>query len=149
MKKIENFLLLPIIASVFYSISKYKDTTIDINAFDTFYVIQSGLLTGLFAFWLFVVFLLLKLIRRRQGFVHRLFVFTYNTLTILFFGVFMLGAWHIGPSNGAGYSNSELDALIFKNQLRLVSAWCFFIVQIIFLIYFIVQLVKKTVPANQ
>ena len=80
--------------------------------------------------------------------VHRKFVFTYNTLTLLFFGVFMLGVWHIGAANGAGYSNSELDALIFKNKLRLVAAWCFLVVQVIFLIYFFVQFAKKTVPAN-
>lgn len=148
MKKIENFLFFPIIVLLIYSISKYKDASIDILAFDTFYVTQSGYVTGLFACWLFVVILLLKVIRRRQGLVHRKFVFTYNTLTLLFFGVFMLGAWSTAPANGAGYSNKELDALIFKNQLRLVATWCFLVVQFIFLIYFIIQLVKKPVHAN-
>ncbi|OQP59478.1 hypothetical protein A3860_37665 [Niastella vici] len=148
MKKIENFLFLPIIVLVFYSISKYNETSIDLNVFDTFYVIQSGIVTGLFACWLFVVILLLKLIRRRQGLVHRKFVFTYNTLTLLFFGVFMLGVWHTSPANGAGYSNTELDALIFKNKLRLVAVWCFLVVQVIFLIYFFIQFAKKPVPAK-
>lgn len=147
MKKFENFLIVAVLIILFYSASKYSDTSIDIHFHDTFYVISGAFVGGWFTVWLLIVFLLFKLIRRRHRYIHPLFTITYTTLTVLFFGVFLVLGLPGAPSSAAGYSNADLDALIFRNHMRVVPAWCLVAVQVIFLIFFVVQRLKK--PAFQ
>jgi hypothetical protein len=147
MKKFENFLLITVLILLFYSASKYSDTSIDIHYHDTYYLISGAAIGGWFALWLLIVFLLLKIIRRRHHFVHPIFTLIYGVLTLVFLGVIFALTRVGGPSNRAGYSAADLDALIFRNQMSMLAVWCLLALQVIFMIYFIVQLLKK--PALQ
>lgn len=144
MKKIENWLLWPILVLIFCSISKYGDTTTDIQLNDTYYVINNNIITGWFLVWLLIVFFLFKLIRRRHHTVNTKFAVAYIVLTVLFFGV-SWGSGFFGGGSPAGYSDSQLDKLIFYDKLRTQTILGLVLIQVIFLVYFIVQLLKKPV----
>ena len=148
MKKIENFLFLPVLVLVFYSMSKYSDAPIDVHFNDTYYMIPTAPLTGWLAVWLLLVFLLFKVIRRRQQSVHKKFAIVYLTGTVLFFAVFLLLGLS-GDHSENGFSDSELDTLIFKDHVRVVAAWCFMATQVMFLIYFVMQFLKRPVALNK
>jgi drug/metabolite transporter (DMT)-like permease len=143
MKKIENWLIWPVLLLLFYSASKHSDTASDIILNDTFYVISNASISGWFALWLVIVIILFKIIRRRHLLVNQILAFTYITLTLLLFGFYLLISFVGGGPKASGFSDSELDAWIFYNQLRIVTACCFFLTQVIFLIYFVVQLKKQ------
>lgn len=149
MKKIENFLFLPVLVLVFYSMSKYSDASIDINFHDTYYIIASAPVAGWFAVWLLIVILLFKLIRRRHHSVNQKIAITFITGTLLFFAIFLIGGLVGGPSGEGRFSDTELDTLIFKGQLRIVAAWCFLVMQVMFVVYFVVQLLKRPVTINK
>lgn len=144
MKKIENFLFWPVLVLVFCSISKYGDMPTDVHWKDTFFVIKNSIITGCFLAWLIVVIMLFKLIRRRHQSVHTRFAVTYIVLTLLLFSVSWLSGF-LGGGSPAGYSDSQLDKLIFYNQVRIITAACLLAVQVVFLVYFVVQLLKKPV----
>jgi hypothetical protein len=144
MKKTENWLLWVILVLIFCSISKYGDTTTDIHFNDTYYVINNNLITGWFLAWLLIVFFLFRLIRRRHQMVHNKFAITYIVLTVLFFTISWASGF-IGGGSPAGYSDSQLDKLIFYDKVRGVTAIGLLATQVIFLVYFIVQLLKKPV----
>ncbi|THU35822.1 hypothetical protein FAM09_20720 [Niastella caeni] len=145
MKKIENFLFLPVLVLLFYSASKYSDTTIDIHLYDTYYLISSAAVAGWFALWLLIVILLFKRIRQRHRLVHQKVVLIYSMLTLVSLGLFLFAGLSGGPSNAAGYTDADLDAMIFRNKLGMVAGWSCLAVQVIFLIYFVVQTVKKPI----
>jgi hypothetical protein len=144
MKKIENWLFWPILILIFCSISKYGDTATDIHWNDTFYVINNSFITGWFLAWLLIVFFLFKLIRRRHQAINNKFAITYIVLTVLFFSISWLSGF-MGGGSPAGYSDSQIDKLIFYNQVRVVTALGLLVTQVIFLVYFVVQLLKKPV----
>lgn len=143
MKKIENWLILPVLILLFFSASKYGGASTDINVSDTYFIIPNAAIAGGFAVWLLLVIFLFKQIRRRHQVVHKKFAFIYITLTLLFFGIFLGLGLVSGGSAAGNYTSSDLDALIFRNQLRVWCAWCCLLVQVIFLIYFIIQIVKS------
>lgn len=149
MKKIENWLVWPILVLLFYSISKYGDITTDIHWNDTFYLVTNGSLAGCFLAWLVIVFILFKIIRHRHVIIHTKFAFTYIVLTLLLFGTFLAAGFVGGPTKGIGFSDADLDRLIARNLFRMVTVYCFLTVQVIFLIYFITQLFKKPVISRQ
>lgn len=149
MKKIENWLFLPVLILLFFSASKYGGASTDINVSDTYFIIPNAAIAGVFAAWLFLVIFLFKRIRRRHQVVHKKFAIIYITLTLLFLGVFLGLGLVAGGSAAGNFTNSDLDALIFRNQLRVWCAWCCLLVQVIFLIYFIVQIVKSALPCRQ
>jgi hypothetical protein len=149
MKKIENFLFLPVLILLFYGASKYSSTVTDIHLHDTFYVITNASITGWFLAWLGIVFILFKIIRRRHVIIHTKFALTYIVLTPLLFGVFIVAGLVGGPSNMSGYSDADLDVVIARNLFRMVTVYCFLAVQFIFLIYFIIQMVKKPIIRRQ
>jgi heme O synthase-like polyprenyltransferase len=149
MKKIENLLFWPVLVLLFFSASKYGGASTDIHVADTYYIVSNAAVAGGFAVWLLVVIFLFKRIRRRHQAVHNKFAFTYITLTVLFFGVFLGLGLVSGGSAGGNFTDSQLDALMFRTQLRMVCAWCYLFVQVIFLIYFIFQLFKKPVNHYQ
>lgn len=143
MKKIENWLLWPILVLIFASISKYGEQRTDIHWNDTFYVIDNNYITGSLLVWLLIVFFLLKFIRHRHHTVHTQFAIAYMVLTVLLFTLFW-GSSFLGGGSPAGYSDSQIDKLIFYNNLRLYTAFGLLLVQVIFLLYFIVQMLKKS-----
>jgi len=148
MKKIENILFWPVLILLFFSASKYGSTSTDIHWSDTYYIISSGVIAGIFAGWLLLAVLLFKLIRRRHHTVQKMFTLIYSTLTVLLLGVFLGVGLVKGGSAVGTYNTADLDALMFRNQLKVACAEGCLLVQVIFLIYFFIQIVKKPVPAN-
>jgi hypothetical protein len=144
MKRIENWLLWPILILIFCSISKYGDTATDIHWNDTFYVINNSFITGWFLAWLLIVFFLFKLIRRRHQAINNKFAILYIVLTVLFFSISWASGF-MGGGSPAGYSDSQVDKLILYNKVRIVTALGLLVTQVIFLVYFVVQLLKKPV----
>jgi hypothetical protein len=149
MKKIENILFWPVLVLLFFSASKYGATSTDIHFHDTYYIVANSYVAGTFAVWLLLIIILLKLIRRRHQAVNKIFVLTYITLTLLLLGGFLGLEFVSGGSAAGNFTTADLDALMFRNQLRVVCAWCFLLVQVIFLGYFLYQLIKKPVNHSQ
>ena len=148
MKKIENILFWPVLILLFFSASKYGRSSTDINVNDTYHIIPNSYVAGTFALWLLLVIFLLKLIRRRRQVVNKKIALTYIALTLLLGGGFLSLGLVSGGSVAGNFTTADLDALLFRNQLRMTCAWCFLLVQVIFLIYFIVQIIKKPVPGG-
>jgi hypothetical protein len=145
MKKIENFLFWPVLVILFFSISKYGSTAADIHWNDTYYIIPSSAIAGVFAGWLLLVIFLLKRIRHRHQVINKRFTLIYIVLTILCLGVFLALGLVSGGSAAGNFTTADLDALMFRNQLKLVAAWCCLLLQVIFLIYILYQLLKRPV----
>lgn len=68
-------------------------------------------------------------------------------LTVLLFGVSWASGF-LGGGSAAGYSDSQLDKLMFYDQVRVITALGLLATQIIFLAYFVVQLLKKPALNN-
>jgi hypothetical protein len=148
MKKIENILFWPVLILLFFSASKYGAASTDIYLHDAYYIVANSYVAGTFALWLLLVIFLLKLIRRRHQAVNKKFVLTYITFTLLLLGGFLGLEFVSGGSAAGNFTTADLDALMFRNQLRVLCAWCFLLVQVIFLTYFIIQIVKKPVAGG-
>ena len=141
MKKIENWLLLPVLVLLFYAASKYSSTTTDVHYHDTYFVVSNGMIAGSCLIWLGIVFLLFKMIRRRHQTINIKFAIPYFILTLLIFLVFWLPT---GAETGEnGISDTQLDSWLFYNQLRILSGYIFLFAQITFLIYFIFQFFRR------
>jgi hypothetical protein len=141
MKKIENWLLLPVLILLFYAASKYSSTTTDIHYHDIYFVVSNGAIAGCCLIWLGIVFILFKIIRRRHQLVNIKFAIPYYMLTGLIFLVFWLPTSAETGENGI--SDSQLDWWLFYNQLRILSGYIFLFAQVTFLIYFIFQLFRR------
>lgn len=148
MKKIENILFWFILILLFLSASKYGAMSTDIDFNDTFYIIPNSHIAGSFAAWQLVVVFLFKWIRRRRQVVNKKFALSYIVLTILSLGIFLGVGFVKGGLAGGNYTTADLDALMFRNQLKVACAEGCLLVQVIFLIYFFVQIVKKPVPSS-
>jgi hypothetical protein len=144
MKKIENWLLWPVLILVFYGMSKYSNSTFDIHFHDTYYLVSNATIAGFVALWLAIVIIFLKLIRHRHQVVNVKFTLVYMVVTLLLFCISWLSGYFTG-SVPSGYSDFQLNKWVFFNQLRVVAALSFLLVQVIFVAYFVVQLVKKPV----
>jgi len=141
MKKIENLLFLPVLALCFYGASKYSSTTLDIHFQDTYFVIYNATIVGWSLAWLLGVIVLFKVIRQRQQTINIKFAIPYIVLTLLLFLVLWLPS---GAETGDnGISDEQLSRWLLYNQLRMVAAILFAMAQVTFLIYFIVQLMKR------
>jgi|GEM_PF-4774469 len=148
MKKIENILFWPVLVLLFLSASKYGAASNAIELNDTYYIILNSHSAGIFAAWLLLVVLLFKFIRRRHQVVNKKFAITYIVLTLLLFGVFIGLGFVQGSSAAGNFTTADLDALMFRNQLKVACAEGCLLVQVIFLVYFFVQMVKKPAPSG-
>ncbi|OQP39783.1 hypothetical protein A4H97_16295 [Niastella yeongjuensis] len=148
MKKIENILFWPVLILLFFTASKFGRASTDLNIDDSYYIIPNSYVAGTCALWLLLVVFLLKLIRRRHQTVNKKITLTYMGVTLLLVTGFLALGLVNGGSAAGNYTTSDLDALMFRNQLRVLCGWCFLLVQVIFLIYFFVQIVKKPVPGG-
>ncbi|HUP12281.1 MAG TPA: hypothetical protein VM187_08725, partial [Niastella sp.] len=99
-------------------------------------------ITGWFLAWLLIIFFLFKLIRRRHQEINNKFAIIYIVLTMLFFTL-SWGSGFLGGGSPAGYSDSQLDKLIFYDQVRTLTAVSLMVTQVIFLVYFVVQMLKR------
>ena len=148
MKKIEHILFWLVLILLFFCASKYGSLSTDVEIGDTYYIIANSQIAGIFSVWLLVVVLLFKLIRRRRQAVNKIFAGTYIALTTLLLGLFLgLGLVKGGSAVGT-FNTAQLDALLFRNQLKIACAEGCLGVQVIFLIYFVTQMVKKPAPGG-
>jgi hypothetical protein len=148
MKKIENMLFWPVIVLLFLSASKYGAMSTDVQFNDTYYIVSNSQIAGIFAVWLLVVVFLFKLIRRRHQVVNKKFTLSYILLTVLLLGIFLGVGFVKGGSAVGTYNTDDLDALLFRNKLKLACAEGCLLVQVIFLLYFFIQIVKKPAPSG-
>ena len=149
MKKIENILFWPILILLFLSASKYGAMSTDVEFNDAYYIIFNSHIAGSFAGWLLIVVFLFKLIRRRHQMVHKKFALSYIILTILLLGIFLGLGFVKGGSAAGNFTTADLDALMFRNQLKLMCAEGCILVQVIFLVYFLYQFIKRPVNHSQ
>jgi len=139
MKKIENWLIIPALLLFFYWISNYGKTSINIHWHDTYYVLDNKALSGRFLIWLTIVFIFFKIIRARHGSINRKFAVTYIVLTLLLFIIFSLPVELDGRN---------LEKWSLFNQVRIIVGAIFLLAQVMFLIYYFVQLIKKPAPGG-
>jgi hypothetical protein len=140
MKKIENILFIPALILLFLGISKNNTGATDIHFNDTFFVLENRTMAGWFLAWLIFVIILFKIIRRRHNYINKRVAAPYIILTVVFYLFFFLGNFMQG--GGRGMSDAQLQRWTFYNQLKMVTAAAFLLVQLIFLIYFTWQMIR-------
>lgn len=149
MKKIEHILFWLVLILLFLSASKYGSQSTDLQFNDTYYIIYNSHIAGTFAVWLLLVVLLFKMIRRRHQVVNKKLALGYILLTAVLLGAFLGLGFVKGGSAAGNFTTADLDALMFRNQLKTVLAGCCLVLQVIFLGYFLFQLFKRPVNHNQ
>ena len=147
MKKIENILFVPAVILLFYSISKHNTAVTDIHFSDTFFVVENRTITGWFLAWLILVIIFFKIIRYRHYYISKRFAAPYIILTPVLFLFFCLPLG--SHSYVSGMSDEQLSEWIFFNQVKMVTGYSFLLIQVIFLIYFITQLIKRPIASRQ
>jgi hypothetical protein len=150
MKKIENLLLLPFLFAV-YGIFAFSPSILSIIFKGTYHVFGPATLSKYLLFNVVVLFILYKLIRWRRQSVNNIWAISHITITFL---LIVLMWWSFAFSK---WPESFFDIMqpydvefwISENRTMFFSALIFMVVQFVFFIYFIVQLVKKPAAASQ
>lgn len=140
MKMVENWLLLPVLVLYGWSLTG-ATSTLDIHIHDTYFVLDKVSILRILGSFLLIVFGLYKTIRYRHETINRNFAVPHILLTVLLTGLLLIpvetevqfvdySTWH------------SYERKMFWSFIGLIS---FLLVQFIFLIYFIVQLVRQPV----
>lgn len=139
--KIENWLLLPMLILLFYTRSAAAENTTSFHFQDNAVEFNNGSAAGWALVWLILVFLLWKVVRLRHRTVNIKFAISYILLSLLFFVVLCLPT---SPETSAnGISDTQLYMWNLYNSIRAMSWNIVMLTQLIFLIYFIIQLIKR------
>jgi hypothetical protein len=143
MKKIENWLILPVL--VLYCWSFANPGTLDLHLHDTYFVIAGVSLWRYFAGFLLIIFGLYKTIRNRHQTINPVFAVPHILITMVLIGFlvipFTTEKRYIDYSNWTSYQS--------KLQWEAIAVISYLLTQFIFLIYFIIQLIKKPATHNQ
>jgi hypothetical protein len=149
MKKIENLLLLPVLL-VLLTLLPDSMANIFISGGFTFYVIANSAVMPFVIGFLFLAFAFYKLIRRRHGAVDHRWAWGHIGGSFLLLAVFEccilyrgMAAWHLNTVTSDSYYTAY-TYLVISQQVLIVTALLFVAIQIIFLLYFIIQLLKKS-----
>ena len=145
MKKIENWLFLPVLVLLFYSASEYSAATTDIHLNDSYYIISNASIARGLLTWLILVFIFFKVMRRRNPNLNNRLVVSYMVLTGSLLSVWYIASGVLGAKTSSGFSDAELNRWVLFNQIRMTAGFVFGLVQVIFLVYFVVLLLKKRV----
>lgn len=146
MKKIENWLLLPILILFCWSLAAAPHT-LDIHLHDTYFVLDSAFTFRFLGGALLLLFGLYKTIRNRHQTINQVFAAPHLLITILLTGLLLIpfatevrfidyNNW----SNWTSYQSNLLRPSIVVNAYVLT--------QFIFLIYFITQMVKRPISSQ-
>jgi hypothetical protein len=135
MKKIENLLLLPVL--VLFCLSFNNPGGLDFHLHDTYFVIAGVSLWRFFAGLLLILFGLYKTIRNRHYYINLIFAVPHILITIL------LTALILFPFKTEVHS--YIDWSQVPDQKNALVLLAFLLIQVIFLIYFIVKLTQRPV----
>jgi hypothetical protein len=146
MKKIENWLLLPLLFIVFGNYLFVGKSMLHIDHdVQSAQIITDALFFRFFLFILVVLFLLYKIIRKRYGAVNKPWAFSHIAITMLFTVII----WYLVQNQQwprfylSTSFNDVLHIWARYNKALVIAACIFLLIQISFLIYFTVKLVKK------
>ena len=141
MRKIENWLLLPVLFLLCWSF--FGTSTLDIHLHDTYYVIDGVSILRFQAYALLIIFGMYKTVRHRHENINPVFALLHIFLTILLTGLMLIpsatatGRAYLDYSNWSSYQSFQWNA---------IAIIVYSLIQVIFLGYFVVQIFKR--PAN-
>jgi hypothetical protein len=144
MKKIENWLLLPVLVLFCWSLVAYH-YTLDIHLHDTYFILEGASTMRILAGYLLIMYGLYKTIRNRHQTINRIFAVSHILISLFFTGLLLLPftreVRYIDYSNWNSYQS--------KLNMGAIAIIFYLLTQVIFLIYFIAQLIKKPVIRRQ
>ena len=136
-------MLLPVLVLYGWSLTG-ATSTLDIHLHDTYYVLEKVSTLRILGGFLLILFGLYKTIRFRHETINLKFAIPHILLSIFLPALLLIPVTsevkYLDYSNWQSYEG--------KFQWGPVFLLFYLLIQVIFLIYFIVQLAKKTVPAN-
>jgi len=143
MRKIENWLLLPAFILLFRSIIEPLQS-FDIHLHDTYFVFDGVSLLRFPAYALLIIFGMYKTVRHRHENIDPVFALPHIVITILLTGVLLFPS-----TTGKRYVDFTNWSTIGFMQWNVLSFVAYLLVQVIFLGYFVVQLIRKPAPGGQ
>jgi hypothetical protein len=149
MKNIENWLLLPV-GILFICSFGLTGHTLDFHLHDTYFVFEGVSTLRLVAAFLLIIFGLYKTIRYRHQTINRAFAVPH-----IFFSTALAGLLLMPLFSTRQYIDytildySNWNSYQDQWQLSVLAGVLFLFIQVIFFLYFIVQLLKKRVPDNR
>jgi hypothetical protein len=150
MKKIENLLLLPFLFAL-YGVNRASANLLSIAFHDSYFVINPAGVSMWFLCYLIVLFLLYKVIRMRHQTVNWLWATGHITFTF-FLIVTVWWSFEYSGSPLSGFSLSKSDdfaAWVSYNRVLVFSALTFSLIQVVFWIWFILQMIRKQKAVQQ
>src|SRR5688500_2898027 len=141
MKKIENLLLLPFLFAL-YGIYRVSPTMLIIRFHDSWFATGPAGVCTWFLCYVIVLFVLYKIIRIRRQFVSRGWATGHIAITFLLI-VTVWWSFEFSKFPTSGFSLSEpyyFAAWASYNKVLVFSALTFSLIQVIFWIYFVVQM---------
>jgi hypothetical protein len=150
MKKIENLLLLPFLFTL-YGINRVSANLLSIHFHDSYFVTNPAGVCTWFLCYVIVLFVLYKVVRTRQQAVNTVWAAAHIAITFLLI-VMVWWAFEYSDMPLNGFSLSKPDdfaAWAGYNRVLIASALIFSLVQVVFWIWFVVQMVRKPKPALQ
>jgi hypothetical protein len=144
MKKIENWLIWPALFIVFANYFLVGESTLGQDT-RSVSIITHAMFSGISLVVLCVIFLLYKIIRKRNGSVNKPWAISHIAITILFIVIiWYLVQYQQMPRRYLSTSyKDELSIWVIHNQVLVKSVFVFLLIQVSFLLVFVVQLLKK------
>ena len=137
MQKVENSLILPVLFLYVWSLT--ISGSLDFHLHDTYFVVEGfSALRGLAGF-LLILFGLYKTIRYRHDIINLFIAVPHILLTCILIGCLLVS--FEGKRNYVDFSSWN------SVQLGAMGLLSFLLLQVIFVIYFIVEIIKKPVPS--
>jgi hypothetical protein len=145
LKMIENWLLLPVVILFLCSFG-FAGQTLDFHFHDTYFIFEGQSTVRYIAGFLLIIFGLYKTIRHRHKSVNQVFALSHILISVLLIGIMLLffdsGRQYIDYSS---FSYSKWYKIEDLMQWTIIAGQSFLLAQVIFFLYFIVQLLKKPV----
>lgn len=145
MKKVENLLLLPVLL-IGLMLLLAGTATIDISGGFHFYIIANSVVMPFVIGFFFLEFVLYKLIRKRHNAINDRWAWIHIGGSFLLVAIFEycvlyrgVPAWNLSLVTADTY----YTYMIITQQLLIIDALLFLLLQVVFLSYFAIQMFKK------